>query len=167
MTKTLDDLMAAFAGESQANRKYLAFAEQAEKEGFSQVAKLFRAAAAAETVHAHNHLRAMEGIKTTAENLQEAINGENYEAVSMYPDFIKDAEAEGENKRALRSFKFALQVEQEHEALYQEALNNLEAEQDEEYDYYVCPVCGSTHPRQAPEKCPVCGLSGQKFLKVD
>ena len=85
----------------------------------------------------------------------------------MYPDFIKDAEAEAENKRALRSFKFALEVEQQHEALYQEALDGLEAEQDEDFDYYVCPVCGSTHPRQAPDRCPVCGLSGEKFLKVD
>jgi rubrerythrin len=115
MTKSIEDLKAAFAGESQANRKYLAFAEKAEKEGFLQAARLFRAAAAAETVHAHNHLRAMDGIKSTAENLEEAMSGEDYEAETMYPDFINDAKLEDE-KRALRSFVHAMEVEKQHRA---------------------------------------------------
>ncbi len=164
MSKSIEDLKAAFAGESQANRRYLAFAKAAEQTGYPQVARLFRAAAAAETVHAHNHLKAMDGIGSVEENLKEAISGENYEHVSMYPEFIEDAKAE-ENKQALRSFLYAMQVEIEHEALYTAALAQLGLE-TEEYDYYVCPVCGHTHPRCAPDKCPVCGASGSRFEKV-
>jgi rubrerythrin len=162
---TMDDLKAAFAGESQANRKYLAFADKAEKDGYPQIARLFRAAAAAETVHAHAHLRAMDGVNSTAENLQAAIDGENYEYVSMYPEFIAAAMAEG-NKRALRSFEYAMAVEQEHELLYSNALATIDQEQ-EAYDYYVCPVCGHTHPRCAPENCPVCGVPGSRFMHVE
>jgi rubrerythrin len=164
LSKSIEDLKAAFAGESQANRKYLAFAEKAEKEGYPQVARLFRAAAAAETVHAHAHLRAMDGVGTTAENLKAAIAGESYEFVSMYPEFIKDAEAE-DNKRALTSFKYAMAVEKEHEQLYQEAYEKM-GQPGDEYDYYICPVCGHTHPRSAPDKCPVCGVPGSAFLRV-
>ena len=161
MTKTQDNLSAAFAGESQANRKYLAFAKQADADGFPQVAKLFRAAAAAETVHALSHLRTLGEVKTTAENLEAAIQGENYEHVSMYPEFIAEAEAAGETK-ALGTFRRAMAVEKEHEALYQAALENLGNEQGD-LDYYVCPVCGSTHYGRPPEKCPVCGTPGTKF----
>ncbi|MCE1252877.1 MAG: rubrerythrin family protein [Anaerolineae bacterium] len=164
MSKTIEDLKAAFSGESQANRKYLAFAKKADEEGLHQVARLFRAAAEAETIHAHNHLRAMDGIGDTAANLKEAIAGENYEHVSMYPEFIKDAEAEGHSK-ALRSFKYAMDVEVEHEALYTEALENLGKDGDG-YDYYICPICGHTHPRSAPDKCPVCGAPASKFIKI-
>lgn len=164
MSKTMDDLAVAFAGESQARNKYLAFAKKAEEEGLPQVARLFRAAAQAEFVHAQNHFRAMEEIKSTAENLQAAINGENYEVVSMYPPFINDAKAEGQ-KRALNSFTYAWQVEQCHEELYREALANL-GKEEESFEYYVCPVCGSTHPRNAPDKCPVCGTPGSRFEKV-
>ena len=121
MSKVIDDLKAAFAGESQANRRYLAFARQADKEGFPQIARLFRAAAHAETVHAFNHLRALGEIKGTQENLQAAIGGENHEVVSMYPAFIKDAEEEGP-KQALNSFRWAWEVEKVHEALYRKAL---------------------------------------------
>ena len=117
MSKTADDLNAAFAGESQANRKYLAFAKKAEVEGHTQVAKLFRAVAAAETIHAHNHLRALDGIKSTVENLQAAIAGEHYEVVEMYPPMLSEAEVET-NNRAARSFKWALEVEKVHEVLY-------------------------------------------------
>lgn len=163
MSKTLEDLQAAFAGESQANRKYLAYAEKAEKEGFKQAAKLFRAAAEAETVHAHNHLRAMDGIKSTEENLKDAMAGEDYEAETMYPDFINDAELENE-KRALRSFGYALEVEKQHRGMYRDMLESLQ--EQEEYDYYVCPVCGSTHRRSAPDKCPICGTDGSRFMKV-
>lgn len=164
MSKTFEDLAAAFAGESQARNKYLAFAKKAEEEGLPQIAKLFRAAAAAEYVHAQNHLRAMDGVKSTAENLQEAISGESYEHVSMYPPFVEDAVAEN-NKRAQRSFEWALAVEKTHEELYREALAGIDGEQ-ETYDYYVCPVCGHTHKRSAPEKCPVCGAPGSRFEKI-
>jgi rubrerythrin len=165
MTKSYDDLMAAFAGESQANRKYLAFAKVADEEGFPQVAKLFRAAAAAETVHAHNHLRAAGEIKSTADNLKAAVAGENYEHTSMYPAFIKDAEAEGD-KKALRSFNYANEVEKIHEELYKAALENL-GKPGETYDYYICPVCGYTHARTAPEACPICGAPGSRFEKIN
>ena len=164
MSKTLDDLMAAFAGESQANRRYLAFAKKADEEGYPQVAKLFRAAAHAETIHALNHLAAAGKIGATAENLQEAIEGENYESVSMYPAFVADAEAEGE-KKALRSFRFALEVEKVHEELYRKAFETLSKDTPLE-DYYVCPICGYTHRGSAPEKCPVCGVSGERFERI-
>lgn len=164
MSKTMEDLAAAFAGESQARNKYLAFAKKAEEDGYSQVARLFRAAAQAEFVHAQNHFKAMGEIKTTAENLQAAINGEHYEVVTMYPPFIEDARAEGV-KRAQTSFEWAWLVEKTHEALYREALDCLQVQQDQ-YDYYVCPFCGHTHPRSAPEKCPVCGAPGSRFEKV-
>jgi rubrerythrin len=165
VSKSLDDLKAAFAGESQANRRYLAFAEKADKDGYPQVAKLFRAAAHAETVHALAHFRAMGEVKTTAENLQAAINGENYEVVNMYPEFIKDAEAEGD-KKALHSFRNAWEVEKIHEALYREALSTLGQAAGEEYDYYVCPICGYTHARNAPDQCPVCGAPKDKFQLI-
>lgn len=164
MTSTIDHLKEAFAGESQANRKYLAFAEKADKDGFTQVARLFRAAAAAETVHAHNHLRAMDGIKSTRENLEAAIAGENYESTVMYPGFVADAEAEG-HKRALSSFKKALDVEKTHEALYREALSDLDKPQ-ENFDYYVCDICGHTHARNAPDVCPVCGAPKERFIRI-
>ena len=164
MSKSIEDLKAAFAGESQANRKYLAFAKKADAEGHPQVARLFRAAAEAETIHAHNHLRAMDGIAGTAENLKEAIAGENYEHTRMYPDFIKDAQAEN-NAKALKTFEYANAVEVEHEALYQEALDNL-SKPGEEFEYYICPICGHTHARNAPDVCPICGTLGKKFIKV-
>ncbi|NSW51625.1 MAG: rubrerythrin family protein [Anaerolineae bacterium] len=167
MSKTYDDLQAGFAGESQANRKYLAYAEKADKDGYPQAAKLFRAAAAAETVHAHNHFRAMGMVKTTQENLKDAIGGEHYEVTTMYPDFIEDAQAENENKQALRSFEWALAVEKTHEALYTEMLENLEELQKDLVDYYVCSVCGHTHVGGAPDECPVCGAKKEKFFLVD
>lgn len=164
MSKTIEDLKAAFAGESQANRKYLAFAKVADEEGFPQIARLFRAAAHAETIHAHAHLRVLGGIKGTADNLQEAIGGENYEVVSMYPEFMKDAEEEKEQK-AYTSFKRAWEVEKIHEELYRDALQKMGAAQ-EEFDYYVCPICGYVHARNAPDKCPVCGAPKEKFEKI-
>jgi rubrerythrin len=166
MTKTVDDLKAAFAGESQANRKYLAYAKKADADGHPQVAKLFRAAAAAETVHAHNHFRALDGVRTTSDNLKDAIEGENYEAVTMYPDFIKDAEAES-MKRALNSFKWAWEVEKVHEGLYRKALATLEAQQPmQEVDYYVCPTCGFTHEGPLEGPCPICKTLGEKFERI-
>jgi len=165
MGKTEENLQEAFAGESQANRKYLAFANKADKEGFAQAAKLFRAAAAAETIHAHAHLRALKGVGATAENLKEAIAGETHEFKNMYPQMIKDAEAEG-HKAALRSFQYANAVEKIHAELYQQALDSLEAG-PAEYDYYVCSVCGHTHAKEAPEKCPVCGANANAFFKSE
>ena len=155
MTKSIDDLKAAFAGESQANRKYLAFAKKADADGLTQIAKLFRAAAAAETVHAQNHLRAMDGVGSTTDNLNAAIAGENYEWVTMYPEFIQDAETES-MKRALSSFKFAFEVEKIHEGLYRKALAALESQQAvPAVDYYVCPVCGNTHEGPMQGSCQI------------
>jgi rubrerythrin len=164
MSKTMENLAAAFAGESQAAHKYLAFARKADDEGLPQVARLFRAAAKAELVHALNHFKAMEAIKSTAENLETAIHGENYEVTSMYPPFVAEAEAAGE-KRAQRTLKWAMEVEKYHESLYQDALNSL-GQPQEEYEFYVCSSCGYTHPRSAPEKCPVCGAPAERFEQV-
>jgi rubrerythrin len=165
MSKSDDALKEAFAGESQANRKYLAFAAKADQEGFPQAAKLFRAAAEAETVHAHAHLRALKAIRSTRENLQEAIEGETHEFKSMYPDMIAAAKAEG-HKEAERSFNFANKVEKIHAELYQHVLDNLDGAK-KAYNYYVCPVCGYTSEKEAPETCPVCGAKGKMFKKVD
>jgi rubrerythrin len=164
MGKAEEGLKEAFAGESQANRKYLAFSKKAEQEGFKQVAKLFKAAAEAETVHAHAHLRELNGIRSTKENLQEAIGGETHEFKEMYPEMIEDAKAE-DNKGALRSFTYANEVEKIHAALYQKALDSLGKEQ--EVEYYVCQVCGMTVENEAPDTCPVCGAKKMAFKKVD
>lgn len=164
MSKTEKNLRDAFAGESQANRKYLAFAKKAEKDGYFQVAKLFRAAAEAETVHAHAHLRALGEIGSTPENLKVAVAGETHEFKSMYPVMIEEAKEEG-NKTAERSFVFANEVEKVHAKLYQKAVDNLESL--EEADYYVCSVCGMTVENEPPDKCPVCGAKASAFLKVD
>ncbi len=164
MSKTEQNLKDAFAGESQANRKYLAYAKQAEKEGYPQVAKLFRAAAEAETVHAHAHLKALGAVGSTAENLKDAIAGETHEFKNMYPAMIEQAASEG-NKAAERSFRYANEVEKVHAALYQKALDNLENQEDT--DYYICSVCGYTCENDPPEKCPVCGAKAQAFKKVD
>ncbi len=164
MSRSEQNLKNAFAGESQANRKYLAFAKQADKEGYAQVARLFRAAAEAETVHAHTHLKTLGGIRSTADNLKEAIAGETYEFKEMYPDMIKAAETEAD-KKALRSFNYANEVEKIHAALYKKALDNLDSL--ESADYYVCSVCGYTCEKEAPDTCPVCKSTGKAFFKVD
>ena len=164
MSQTEKHLWDAFAGESQANRKYLAFARKAEKEGHAQVAKLFRAAAEAETVHALSHLEAVGGVKSTRENLEAAIRGETYEFEEMYPPMIAEAEKEG-HKRARRSFDYANQVEKVHAALYRKALEALG--RNEEVDYYVCQVCGHTVEGEAPDKCPVCQAVKKAFKKID
>ncbi len=164
MSKTEDNLREAFAGESQANRKYLAFAKKAEDEGYKQVAKLFRAAAEAETIHAHNHLRELKGVKSTRENLQEAIGGESHEFQHMYPTMIEEARAEG-NKGAERSLTIANEVEKIHAGLYQKALENLG--KNEDADYYVCRVCGFTAEKEAPDTCPVCGAKKAAFYKTE
>ena len=166
MSKSVDNLKAAFAGESQANRRYLAFAKKADEAGFPQIAKLFRTAAAAETIHAHNHLRAMDGIKGTAENLEVAIAGENYEVVTMYPTMLAEAQTEGD-KRAAQSFNYALQTEKIHETLYRKAAELFGKGKDmPETEYYVCPVCGLTHEGKMEGRCPVCNTPGEKFEKI-
>ena len=164
MAKTTQDLWTAFAGESQANRKYLAFAVQADKEGFPQAARLFRAAAAAETIHAHAHLRALKAVGSTLENLKEAVAGETAEFTTMYPAMIIEAEKESE-KAARQSFAFANEVEKVHAALYQKAIDTFGSMK--ECDYYVCKVCGHTHEAEAPEKCPVCGANANAYFKVE
>ncbi len=164
MSKTVKNLQDAFAGESQANRKYLAFAKKAEAEGYKQVAKLFRAAAEAETVHALNHLRELGGIKSTKENLEAAIGGETYEFQSMYPQMIEDANAERE-KASMRSFHLANEVEKIHAALYKKALKNLG--KNPEVDYYVCQICGNTVEGEPPDKCPICGALKKMFKRVE
>jgi rubrerythrin len=164
MSKTEKNLQDAFAGESQANRKYLAFAKKAEQEGYKQVAKLFRAAAEAETVHAHNHLRTLGGIKSTKENLEEAISGESYEFQKMYPQMIEDAKAE-DKKVALQSFNYANEVEKIHAELYKKAITNLG--KNPEVDYYVCQVCGNTVEGEPPDKCPICNSPKKMFKKID
>jgi rubrerythrin len=163
---TADNLKEAFAGESQANRKYLAFAKKADAEGRKQIAKLFRAAAEAETIHAHAHLRVMNGVKGTADNLKAAIEGEGHEFRTMYPQFLAEAKAEG-NKAAQMSFQYALVVEEIHHGLYQKALETLTQGKDlENAVIYVCPVCGNTVIGQAPDKCHVCGVPKEKFIEV-
>ncbi len=164
MSKTEQNLQEAFAGESQANRKYLAFAKKAEEEGYVQVARLFRAAAAAETIHAHNHLKSMSGVKSTRENLLAAISGESYEFQKMYPRMITDAKAEGQDY-ALRSFNLANEVEKVHADLYQKALENLG--KNAAVNYYVCTVCGYTAEGEAPDDCPVCRAKKQAFRRVE
>ena len=165
MSKSEDALREAFAGESQANRKYLAFAAKADQEGFRQAARLFRAAAEAETIHAHNHLRALKAIQSTRDNLAEAMAGEIHEFKSMYPAMIEAARAEG-NKEAERSFNFANEVEKIHAGLYKKLLTDL-GNTSEDHAYWVCPVCGYTAEKEAPEICPVCGAKGRMFRKVE
>ncbi len=167
MSRTTENLKAAFAGESQANRRYLAFAKKAEKEGYTRVARLFRAAAEAETVHAHAHLAALNGVGATAANLKEAIAGETHEFTSMYPEMIAQAQQEGE-KTALRSFTLANEVEKIHAGLYEKALAMLADESYAKADtaYYVCSICGYTCEDAAPETCPVCKAKAQAFTKV-
>ncbi len=167
MSKTKENLKAAFAGESEANRKYLAFAKKADEEGYPQIARLFRAASAAETVHAHNHLRIMGGIKSTEENLQEAIGGETYEFEKMYPEFIETAAAEKENT-ASWSFNVANKVEEIHAGLYEAAAKSLKEGGDlPKADYCVCKVCGNTVEGSPPDRCPICNAPAKSFFKVD
>lgn len=159
--KTYDNLMDAFAGEAQANRKYLAYAKKAEKEGHLNAAKLFKAASDAETIHALKHFEVAGKVHSTTENLKDGFAGETHEYKEMYPPFVEQAEAEG-NKAAVITFKYAMQAEEVHAGLYQDALDNIESK--EEVFYYLCPVCGNIE-KYVPDKCPICGVSGDKFIK--
>lgn len=164
---TEENLKEAFAGESQANRRYLAFARKAEEEGLKQIARLFRAAADAETVHALNHLRALGAVKLTEENLREAISGETHEFTEMYPGMIKQAQADG-NEQALVSFQNANQVEEIHAGLYQKALDVVNSGKDlESKEIYVCQTCGNTVEGEAPDRCPICGMPKSQFKKIE
>jgi rubrerythrin len=162
---TESNLNEAFAGESQANRKYLAFAGKAEEEGFINVARLFRAAAEAETIHAMGHLNALEGVKSTGDNLRAAVAGETYEYTEMYPPMLKQAIAD--NHRAKRMFAYALKAEAVHAKLYQMALEAVAQGKDlTDVSYYLCPVCGNIEFGKAPASCPICGAKGEKFVKM-
>jgi len=165
MTTTEENLKEAFAGESQANRKYLAFAKKAEQEGFANVARLFRTAAEAETIHAHGHLAAMGGIGSTADNLQAAIDGETYEYTTMYPPMLEKAEADGH--RAKRMFGFAMGAEEVHAKIYKLGLEAVQRGEDlENAEFYLCPFCGHIELGAPPENCPICGAKGEKFVLV-
>jgi rubrerythrin len=167
MSDTGKNLQEAFAGESQANRKYLFFSEKADEAGNTQVARLFRAAAESETVHARNHLKVMGEIKTDKENLGAAMGGENYEFTTMYPGFIETANKE-KNQAAAHSFDLANRVEKIHHGLFQAALKELGAGKSfREAPYYVCQVCGNTVEGEAPERCPICGAPHSKFKRID
>jgi len=166
LAKTDENLKAAFAGESQANRLYLAFAQKAEEEGFTQAAKLFKAAAEAETIHALNHVRISEKVKSTMDNLGTAVSGETYEFSKLYPEFITTAKEE-KNKQAAWSFDVANKVEQIHAKLFQKAIDAVKTKKEmAETDYYICSVCGNTVEGSAPEKCPICGSPRDKFFKA-
>lgn len=167
MSTTEENLQSAFAGESQANRRYLFFADKAEKEGYPQVARLFRAAAEAETVHARNHFAAMDGVGSTRDNLMAGAMGEHYEFTRMYPPFIEQAESEN-NKRAQVTFEYANEVEQIHHGLFEKTLKAFDAGQQlKDEPYFVCQVCGNTVAGEAPEKCPICGAPRDKFKRVE
>jgi rubrerythrin len=166
MPNTTENLKVAFAGESQANRKYLAFARQAEKDGYPQIAKVFRAAAEAETLHALAHLSNMGGVGTTLENLRAAVAGETYEFTEMYPPMVEQALAE--NHKARYMLGFANSAEKVHAGLFSQALAALEAGADlSKMDVYLCPVCGDIEFGSPPDKCPICGAPASKFQKID
>ncbi len=167
MSSTDENLQEAFAGESQANRRYLFFADKAEKEGYPQATRLFRAAAEAETIHARNHLAAMDGVGSTRDNLMAGAIGEHYEFTRMYPPFIEQAESEN-NKRAQRTFEYANEVEQVHHKYFEAGIKAFDAGQQlKDEPYFVCQVCGNTVAGEAPEKCLICGAPMSKFKKVE
>lgn len=165
MATTKENLKEAFAGESQANQKYRAFAKKAERDGFPNIAKLFKTAAEAERIHAEGHLFALDGIGSTVENLKAAIDGETYEYTEMYPPMHD--EAEKENHKAKRMFKYALDAEKVHADLYKLALQAAEQGKDLDVeDIYLCPVCGHIEFGKPKDKCPICGTLPDKYVKV-
>lgn len=164
-TMTMENLKSTFAGESQAHMRYTIFADKAEEEGFKNIARLFRAIAFAERIHAFNHLNTLNGINLTVDNLKVAIEGERYEVNEMYPAYNAVAELQDE-KKAIKSIKYALEAEKIHEALYSEAKESAKAGKDLEIgEINICPVCGHTVVGKAPDRCPICGVLGDKFRK--
>jgi len=163
MTDTTKNLKEAFAGESQANQKYRAFAKKAEREGFANIARLFQATAEAERIHAEGHLKALEGIGSTADNLQSAIDGETYEYQEMYPPMVEQAEADAH--KAKRMFKYATEAEAVHAKLYAMALEAVQQGKDLDVDFYLCPICGYIEFGKPTEDCPVCGTKPEKFVQ--
>jgi rubrerythrin len=163
MTETIKNLKEAFAGESQANQKYRAFAKKAEREGFANIARLFQATAEAERIHAEGHLRALEAVGSTVENLQAAIDGETYEFTEMYPPMLERAEAD--DHKAKRMFKYATEAEAVHARLYRLALEAVQQGRDLDADFYLCPICGYVEIGKPKEDCPVCGTKAEKFIK--
>jgi rubrerythrin len=164
MEKTVINLKEAFAGESQANRRYLAFAQKAEQEGYPQVARLFRAVAEAETIHALNHLKVLKEVQSTQDNLKASIAGEHFEFHQMYPGMIADAQAEG-SKEAERTLSFAMEVEKVHHQLFQKALENLGKQK--QTDVHICTICGYTVEGEPPDACPVCKATKKYFRRVE
>lgn len=165
MTSTQDNLKIGFAGESQANQKYRAFAKKAEKEGLPNIARLFRTTAEAERIHAEGQLKALDGIGSTVENLQTAIDGETYEYTEMYPPMLEQAEAE--SHKAKRIFSYAVQSEEVHAKLYKMALEAAQRGEDlAETNFYLCPICGHIEFGSPPERCPICGVKAEKFIQV-
>lgn len=167
MTKTDENLQEAFAGESQANRRYLFFASKADTEGYPQIARLFRAAAEAETVHARNHFNAMDGVGSTKANLNAGVIGEHQEFTGMYPRFIEQSRVD-QYRRAEVSFDWANKVEEIHHGLFQEALKALESDESmKDEPIFVCQGCGNTVEGEAPEVCPICGAPKSAFKQVE
>ena len=165
MPTTKENLKEAFAGESQANQKYRAFAKKAERDGFPNIAKLFKTAAEAERIHAEGHLGALDGIGTTVENIKEAIGGETYEYTEMYPPMLDQAEKD--DHKAKRMFKYAVDAEDVHAQLYKLALAAAEQGKDlEETEFYLCPVCGHIEFGKPEDNCPICGTIASKYVKV-
>ncbi|MGD0483268.1 MAG: rubrerythrin family protein [Gemmatimonadales bacterium] len=165
MPTTHANLTEAFAGESQANQKYRAFAKRAEQDGFLNVARLFRTTAEAERIHAEGHLKALDGVGSTAENLRAAIDGETYEFSTMYPPMVQQAEQEGH--KAKRMFSYAVQAEAVHAKLYRLALDAVQSGKDLlDSEFYLCPVCGHIEFGKPPLVCPICGAKGEKFTRV-
>lgn len=166
MPTTEENLKSAFAGESQANRKYLAFAKKAERDGFPNIARLFKATAEAETIHANGHLKALDAVKTTADNLQSAIDGETYEFSSMYPPMLEQAVKEGHKARIM--FGYAVEAEKVHAARYKAALDSAKAGKDlDTAEVYLCPVCGHIEFGKPAGKCPICGVAPDKYVNVE
>ena len=165
MTTTLENLKEAFAGESQANQKYRAFAKKAEQDGFGSIAKLFRLTAEAERIHAEGHLKALDGVGSTADNLQAAISGETHEFSTMYPPMVKQAEADGH--KAKRMFAYAVAAEEVHANLYKMALEAVKQGKDLVAEFYLCPVCGYIEMGKPERPCPVCGAKPEKFVMAE
>ena len=164
MPATLDNLKEAFAGESQANQKYRAFAKKAEQDGLLNIARLFRATAEAERIHAEGHLKSLDGVGSTAENLQTAIDGETYEFTTMYPPML--AQAEADDHKAKRMFGYAVQAEAVHARLYKMALEAAKAGKDLDVEFYLCPVCGYIEIGKPTEACPICKTKPEKFIQI-